>query len=192
VRPYLDRPQLVQQGWIHIARPPAWRAAYEHPGPLLRSAPAFCYDRIESAASYIRGKVRMSEVRAMIRIGASAGSLPVIRITRQIGRELAACGVDGGLHIAAAASMLGLRSNCTRCWSTQLTRRGHLVDAGDASELSFSGVATCRCNGFDRAGHPGRDTDDRNSLGQGATGRKLKPGPCLSNAAANSEFRSDA
>ena len=44
----------------------------------------------------------MSEVRARIRMGASAGiHLPVIRIAGQVGRKLAAGSVDGGLHVAS-------------------------------------------------------------------------------------------
>ena len=74
-----------------------------------------------------------------MRIGRVGGvGLAVAGILRQVRRQLAARGVDGGLHVARGgidvAIEIELESDRGRA---ERAGRGHLVDAGDASELAL-------------------------------------------------------
>ena len=71
--------------------------------------------------------------------------LAIGRIARQIGRKLAARGIDGRLHIASSGINVPVQIKLQRdAGRAQLARRGHLVHARDASELPLQRRGHCR------------------------------------------------
>ena len=89
--------------------------------------------------------------------------LAVTGVLRQVGGQLAARRVDRGLHIARGgvdvAADVKLQRDGGRA---QRTRRGHLVDAGDAAELAFQRRSDGRSHRLGAgAGHPRADADHR-------------------------------
>src|SRR6185312_2613451 len=80
-----------------------------------------------------RQRLRAQRVDEDRRVGGV--DLAVARAERQVGRQVAAGGVDGGLHVARGGLDVAIEIELQRdrC-GAQRRRRGHLVDAGDAAE----------------------------------------------------------
>ena len=141
--------QLVQQGWIEFrAHRRLSAAAYEYLADPFDLRQLLRQNRVRGVVHAWQGEDVRSESydqnRRIRRI-----HFPIIRITRQIGRELAASSVDGGLHVAPrgidVATEVELQHDVGR---SQLTRRGHLVDAGDSSELALQRRRDSRSHGL--------------------------------------------
>ena len=141
-------PKLVQQRRIQLRR--ALPAAHRRPTntwPTPSTCASFCA-RMESAASYICGKrndvggERENQNGRVRRIYFAVGG-----IARQIGRQLAARRIDGGLHIACrgidVAVEIELQSDLVEpSWLAEVIS----VNAGDAAELTFQRSGDRRCH----------------------------------------------
>ena len=101
--------------------------------------------------------------------------LAVRRVAGQVGRQVGARGVDGGLHVARrAVDVPGEIELDGDARGAERTLRGHLRDARDVAELPLQGRGDRR--GHDLGAGPGQGRADRNGreidLRQGRDGQR--------------------
>ena len=132
------------------------------------------------------GGEREDENRGIGRVG-----FAVARVLRHIRRQLAAGGVDGSLHVAGCgidvAIEIELEGDVGRA---ERTGRRHLVDAGDAAELTLERRGNGGGHGFGAgARHSGSDTDDGEiNIGQRGDGQnRIRDGSREQSAMLSSE-----